>query len=205
MDHRLFFPATQRNKEPIKKVLSKLLPQKGTVLEIASGSGEHGVTFQEAFPAINWQTSDPNPRNRDSIQSWIEIKGLERKMASPLNIDVLKRPWPISPELKSSINCVICINMLHITNWICSKALIEESSLLLQASNSLIIYGPFKNRNGHFSKTNEIFDHNLKSENPLWGIRDLEVVNKTAMNNNYKTASIIRMPSNNHLVVFNKK
>ena len=52
MDERLFFSATARNREPIEKVLSAFLPTNGTVLEIASGSGEHAVAFQKHFKNI---------------------------------------------------------------------------------------------------------------------------------------------------------
>ena len=54
LDNRLFFSATQRNKDCIGDVLSKIL-KKGSVLEIGSGSGEHGVFFQKRFPGIIWQ------------------------------------------------------------------------------------------------------------------------------------------------------
>ena len=79
MDKRLFFLATQRNVSPIKKVLFKYLPKNGYVLEIGSGSGEHGVEFQKVFKGIIWQTSDPEPANRSSISSWIEHEGLSKK------------------------------------------------------------------------------------------------------------------------------
>jgi len=49
LDNRLFFPATQRNRECIGDVLSRII-KKGSVLEIGSGSGEHGVVFQKRFP-----------------------------------------------------------------------------------------------------------------------------------------------------------
>ena len=39
-DDRLFYPATQRNRDAILDVLRSVLPASGLVLEIASGSGE---------------------------------------------------------------------------------------------------------------------------------------------------------------------
>ena len=50
MDNRLFFPATERNRESIGEVLSRILLKRGFILEIGSGSGEHGVVFQKQFP-----------------------------------------------------------------------------------------------------------------------------------------------------------
>ena len=89
MDNRLFFPATQRNRDCIGDVLSRII-KNGSILEIGSGSGEHGVFFQKRFPEIIWQTSDPDLLNRKSIISWIEYEELSRKMPPPLELDVEK-------------------------------------------------------------------------------------------------------------------
>ena len=59
LNDRLTYPATLRNRVSISRALGKYIPQKGVLLEIASGSGEHGVFFQRCFPSIIWQTSDP--------------------------------------------------------------------------------------------------------------------------------------------------
>ena len=77
MDNRLFFSATQRNRDCIGDVLSRII-KKGAVLEIGSGSGEHGVVFQKRFPEIIWQTSDPELVHRKSISSWIEYEDLTK-------------------------------------------------------------------------------------------------------------------------------
>ena len=50
MDKRLFFHATERNRNYIGDVLSKIIQEGGFILEIGSGSGEHGVAFQKRFP-----------------------------------------------------------------------------------------------------------------------------------------------------------
>ena len=61
LSNRLFFPATQRNKDSIGAILSRIIKKEGSILEIGSGSGEHCVVFQKRFPEIIWQTSDPDP------------------------------------------------------------------------------------------------------------------------------------------------
>ena len=92
MDNRLFFSATQRNRDCIGDVLSQIIKNNGSILEIGSGSGEHGVVFQKRFPKIIWQTSDPNLLHRKSIISWIEYEELDKKMPQPLELDVEKTP-----------------------------------------------------------------------------------------------------------------
>ena len=106
MDNRLFFSATQRNRDCIGDELSRII-KKGSVLEIGSGSGEHGVVFQKRFPRIIWQTSDPELVHRKSISSWIKYENLTEKMPQPLEIDVEKIPWKIPMRLAHSLQGIV--------------------------------------------------------------------------------------------------
>jgi hypothetical protein len=45
---KLTSPATARNRDPIAAVLREVLPERGLVLEVASGAGEHAVHFNRA-------------------------------------------------------------------------------------------------------------------------------------------------------------
>jgi len=56
---RLFSPTAARNKGPIGEILVKQLPQEARILEIASGSGEHGFHICGLRRDIIWQPSDP--------------------------------------------------------------------------------------------------------------------------------------------------
>ena len=142
-DYRLNFPATPRNRESIAAVLSNYNSPNSLLLEIASGSGEHGVFFQKKFPSITWQTSDPELVHRKSINSWIMHEGLYSKMPEPLDLDVEMRPWPITGQLGALIKGIVCINMIHISPWSCTRSLFEESKKYLDQSNFLMLYGPF--------------------------------------------------------------
>ena len=102
MDKRLFFSATQRNRDFIGDVLSRIIKKDGLILEIGSGSGEHGVVFQKRFPEIIWQTSDPDLLHRKSIISWIEYEELNKQMPQPLKLDVENIPWKIPFKLNNS-------------------------------------------------------------------------------------------------------
>ena len=199
---RLNFPATLRNRIPIYEVLKKYIPNEGLVLEIASGSGEHGVFFQNLFPSIIWQTSDPVLTHRKSIVSWISHEGLSSRMPKPLDIDVENRPWQVGNKIKSSIRGIVCINMIHISPWSCTKALFEESKFLLKKNHFLMLYGPFFKNEKENSESNTNFDQLLKSRNTHWGVRHLHKVNELAVINNFDIHKIIDMPSNNLSVVY---
>ena len=201
-DNRLYFPATSRNRDVIAEVLGEYISSDDWLLEIASGSGEHGVFFQQVFPHIIWQTSDPEVVHRKSIISWINHLGLSSKMPKPLDIDVQNRPWPITNQLKSLIKGIVCINMIHISPWSCTKALFAESKTYLDNHNFLMLYGPFIRKDKQTSESNIEFDLSLKLQNPLWGLRDLERVNEIAFENGFEFDQLIEMPANNLLVIY---
>ena len=203
MDDRLFFSATQRNRDCIGDVLSKII-KKGSVLEIGSGSGEHGVFFQKRFPEIIWQTSDPELVHRKSINSWIEYENLNKKMPQPIELDVEKIPWKIPLRLAHSLQGIVSINMIHISKWNCTIALFRESGKLLKKGQFLILYGPFKIGNKHTSQSNYFFDNSLKLQNHFWGIRNLEEVTDEAKKNGFFQEEIISMPANNFSIIYRK-
>tara|TARA_Y100001968_G_C19329658_1_gene703617 strand:- start:194 stop:826 length:633 start_codon:yes stop_codon:yes gene_type:complete len=201
-DNRLIFAATSRNRESIAAVLSNYICPHSYLLEIASGSGEHAVFFQKKFPSIIWQSSDPELVHRKSINSWIKHKGLDSKMPEPLELDVERRPWPITKQLRSLIKGIVCINMIHISPWTCTKALFEESKNYLHQNDFLMIYGPFIRKKIQTSESNFIFDQSLQLQNPQWGLRKLDEVNKLALKNGFKLDKVIEMPANNLAVIY---
>ena len=204
MDNRLFFPATERNRESIREVLSRIFIKRGFILEIGSGSGEHGVVFQKCFPEITWQSSDPELIHRKSISSWIDYAELNLKMPQPLDIDVEKTPWKIPTEILLSLEGIISINMIHIASWNCTKSLFRESGKLLKNGQFLMLYGPFKICNKHVSQTNDLFDFSLKMQNKLWGVRDLGEVSEEATNYGFIKEELHNMPANNFSVIYRK-
>jgi len=201
-DNRLNFPATLRNRDYIADVLRNYIPDKGILLEIASGSGEHGVYFQNLYPSIIWQTSDPELLHRKSIVSWIDYHGLSSKMPDPLDIDVEKRPWPLPHQQKSLIKGIVCINLIHISPFTCTNALFEESKSWLQPNHFVMLYGPFFRNVKEKSESNINFDQSLKSRNPLWGLRHLDRVENIANQNGFVQEKVIEMPANNLSVIY---
>ena len=204
MDNRLFFPAAKRNKTFIGDVLSRIIQKNGSILEIGSGSGEHGVAFQKRFPETIWQTSDPDLRHRQSISSWILYEKLNMKMPQPLAIDVEITPWEISSALALSLQVIVSINLIHISSWNCTRSLFKESGKLLSNGKYLMLYGPFKIDNEHISQSNYLFDKSLKMQNNNWGVRNLDEVNEEAYNNGFAQKELIFMPANNLSIIYKK-
>jgi len=196
LDARLHAPATQRNRVPILDVLSRVLPTSGTVLEIASGTGEHAAWFAHQLRPLVWQPSDPDPVMRRSIESYRQAVA---RLPAPLDLDATRLPWPVE-----AVRAVVCINMIHIAPWAAAEGLMKGAGLVLPAKGVLYLYGPFRRGGAHTAPSNAAFDQGLRAENPAWGVRDLEAVTALAEANGLAFSETVEMPSNNLSVVFEK-
>jgi len=203
-DARLVFPATERNREPIAACLAQWLPEQGSVLEVASGSGEHAVWMARQCPGVYWQASDPDPLHVESIAAWIAHERLEAQMPPPVALDVLNIPWVLPDPVDHRLDAVIAINLIHIAPWVCCQALVAEAARRLVAGGDLILYGPFRRHGVHTSKSNEAFDRSLRERDPLWGVRDLEAVEQLAGDSGFTLAELMAMPANNLCLRFRR-
>lgn len=201
-DARLFFPATQRNVQAIGDVLADFLLSAGLILELASGSGEHGVAFQQRFPRITWQCSDPEPDHCRSISAWIAHAGLTSSMPQPLALDVCAPNWV--QDLPTAPAMVVAVNLLHISPWECTRALMQGSARQLLPGGRLLIYGPFRLEGKHVSASNQLFDTSLQERNSSWGVRDQEAVIEEAQGAGLSLQDIRLMPSNNRIILFER-
>lgn len=202
MTERLFFPATERNREPILAVLRRVLPATGTVLEVASGSGEHAAYFAAALPALTWQPSDPDPAHRESIAAWTAHERLGNVLP-PLPLDALVRPWAQHAPAESH-DALYCANMIHIAPWDAALGLLAEGARLLRPGGVFVLYGPFQRGGVHTAPSNADFDASLRSRNPAWGVRDLDDVARVAAAEGLTLHEIISMPANNLTVVLHR-
>jgi hypothetical protein len=209
IDKRQHAPAAERNREPISAVLAEHLPASGTVLEIASGTGQHAVFFAERLAPRHWLPSDPNPIARDSIASWRAIAHLPN-LHEPLALDVTQAQWPhlVTPYLQSlptpapELRAIVNINMIHISPWAACEGLFAGAAQLLTAGDVLYLYGPFKQGGQHTAPSNAAFDRSLQQQNPAWGVRDLEAVCDTAQQSGFMLQATMPMPANNLSVIF---
>ncbi len=189
-------PATERNREPIAAMLREVLPERGTLLEIASGTGEHAVYFAALFPALRWQPSDPDPDALTSIRAWRDEAGLEN-LLEPVRLDAAAGMWPVA-----AADSILCVNMVHISPWAATVGLMRGAGRLLTAGAPLVLYGPYRRSGVPTAPGNEAFDASLKARNPEWGVRELEAVEAEAARHGLRLERIFEMPANNLTVVF---
>jgi len=202
-DPRLDYPSAGRNREAILDVLARVLPTTGTVLEIASGSGQHISYFSRNLPGLRWQPSDPDVDVFPSIQAWARHEGVEERVNPPLNIDASTDIWPIGRV--GEVNAILSINMIHIAPWEACLGLLKNAGRVLKADGLLFLYGPYRVGGQHTVPSNAEFDRSLQGRNPAWGVRNLDDVAATALGEGFQLAETVRMPSNNLSVIFKRK
>lgn len=210
-DFRQYAPATERNRQPILEVLQRVLPPGGTILEIASGTGEHATFFAPRLKAHQWLPSDPDLNHRASIQAWQSYFPSDN-LFPPLALDVRESVWPVEHPLKldgivlenNPITAIVCINMIHIAPWSACLGLMAGAGRILPDGGILYLYGPFKQGGKHTAESNKMFDESLRLSNPEWGVRDLEEVIAVAKNHALQYIETIPMPANNLSVVFQR-
>jgi hypothetical protein len=202
-DARQYAPATQRNREPILEVLLQVLPERGNILEVSSGTGEHAVFFAPHLSPRQWIPSDPNPSLRASIDAWRERNPVEN-LQPPLDIDARESVWSTEEE-GIAIAAIVNINMIHIAPWSACLGLMAGGERLLPSGGILYLYGPFKRSGEHTAPSNSAFDDSLREQNPEWGVRNLEDVIAAAHECSLSLLEIIEMPANNLSVVFQRQ
>jgi SAM-dependent methyltransferase len=192
-------PAAERNKDPILSILQSVLPAKGSVLEIASGTGQHICYFAASLSALEWQPSEPDAASLGSLVTRIRESGLVNVLP-PVALDVEEPRWPIDDRF----DAILCINMIHISPWAATHGLFRGAARHLGPGGLLVTYGPYL-ENGQAAQSNLDFDASLKRRNPEWGLRELEEVSRVASSHGLHSESIVRMPANNLTVVFAKE
>jgi hypothetical protein len=197
-DGRRLAPAAERNKEPILSVLTRVLPPRGTMLEIGSGTGQHVTHFAKTLSHLRWQPSDADPDLRQSIAQWIAHEHLAN-VEAPIALDIHAQPWPLATAA-----AIVCINVIHVAPWSATPALLGGAEGMLAPGAPLVLYGPFLQRGVPTSPGNVKFDADLKAANPAWGLREVERVAETAAQSGFTLDEVVAMPANNLTLVFRR-
>lgn len=199
---KLYSPSAARNKQIILDAFTAYMPNKGLILEVGSGTGEHGAHIAAGLPDIEWQPSDPDPRSRESITAWGEDIP-DGRMRLPLDLNVITHGW-WEDEGIGVIDGLVSINMIHISPFTATEGLFRGANALLTPGERLFFYGPFS-RGGEMVDSNRQFNEDLKRRDPEWGVRDLDKeIRPLAANYTFHMADLEDVPANNMVVVFER-
>jgi SAM-dependent methyltransferase len=203
-DGRLDGPAFHRNHDAIWSAMAGFLSaQKGDVLELGSGTGQHIAEFARLAPDLTWWPSDIVPSHLESIAAWRRHACLAN-LRAPQRIDLTDPAWSWTADGQAgaALSAMLCINVLHIAPWRVAQNLIAGAGRLLREEGRLFVYGPFKLSGQHTAPSNAAFDASLRAENPDWGVRDLADLNALAQDAGLRAAEIVPMPANNLVLAF---
>jgi SAM-dependent methyltransferase len=193
------WPAPERNKDAILAVLARVLPPRGELLEVASGSGQHAAYFARELPALTFQPSDVDPENLASIRAWVREARLPN-LREPLALNVLADDWGVG-----SVDALFNANMIHIAPWECCLGLLRGAARHLRPEGVLVMYGPFRVGGAHTAPSNESFDAGLRARDPRWGVRELEGVVSEAARLGLSFVERVEMPANNQSLVLRRE
>ena len=200
-DGRRYAPSTARNREPIRDLFAAQGLTAGDVLEIASGTGEHGAFLTDAFPGLRWTYSDIDPAGRASQEAWRNAAGHDR-LSGPVTIDASSDDWG---EVEGKAwDLIVSMNMVHISPFAATEGLLRGAGRLLKPGGHLFLYGPYA-RNGEIAPSNAAFSENLQSRDPAWGVRDLDrQLVPLAETAGLHLKDVVPMPANNFSVIFRR-
>ncbi|KLN62532.1 hypothetical protein WH96_03370 [Kiloniella spongiae] len=206
-DARRYAPATERNRQVIFEILKGHAPEAGTLLEIASGTGEHAAWIGSRLPTLTWQTSEYDTDLFPSITAHIMASGA-KNITPPIHIDTTQKNWGLEEgkliQLQNKTDAIICANMIHIAPWEVAIGLIQGASKFLTPNGFLFIYGPFFQSGVKTALSNIEFDNWLKKRDSSWGIRQLDDVKNLAQDHGLLLHNIHTMPANNLFLQFKK-
>lgn len=193
-----FSPAADRNKAPILSTLQQVLPPAGAALEVASGTGQHAVWFASGLPGWTWQPTDTRQEALDSIASYTAASQLGN-VKKPRFLDVMEPDgWPTGQRF----DLIFCANMLHVAPWAACAALMAGSARHLAPGGMLVTYGPYLEDDVPTSPGNLAFDTSLRTDNPAWGLRRREDVERAAEHAGLHLQQRHTLPANNLLLVW---
>lgn len=196
MFNRPHSPAAERNREPILKVLRAWLPRSGRMLEIGSGTGQHVTFFAPALPLWQWQPSE-HPDEMSTLEAGLAEHG-HANIEPPLALDVTGE-WP-----DERFDCVFSANTAHIMHFPAVEAMFAGAGVRLNSRGLFVLYGPFSRDGSHNAPSNAEFDASLRARDPGMGIRDVEQLDRLGEACGLARIAELRMPANNHILVFHK-
>lgn len=195
-DVRLYSTSAARNKEVIADAFERLCPQAQSVLELASGTGEHAEAILRQQPTLTWQASDPDDEARASTNA--RMRDLDQARAQ--DFDTRADGW--WHAISTPIDTIVAINMIHITSRPGVEGLFQGAAALLPQQGNLFLYGPMSRR-GVTEESNQRFDASLKARDPGWGVRDLDdMLQPLGAQFGLALEHVERVPANNHVVTF---
>lgn len=192
-----FAPSCERNRDPIREVLKRVLTGSGLLLEVGSGTGQHAAYLAKDFPAYQWQPTDL-PENLEAINAWAAESDADNILPAKA-LDLSDDEWPVE-----NADAILCLNTIHIVAWRLVEKLFTGAGKVLRPGGVMYVYGPFEYSDRPLEPTNAEFNEWLKMRDPKSGIRKFDEVNRLAQENGLVLEGDEAMPANNRSIWWRK-
>ena len=193
-----FSKSADNNKDHILEQLRACLNSGDAVLEVASGTGQHGLHFSTHMPEITWQCSDLD------LETFALGNTLAHHARSnlpmPLVLDIAA--WPSLPQ---TYDAVYSANCIHIIPGELVQPYVEGAAASLKPGGLMLLYGPYKYDGAFTTQSNADFDTFLSNTYPGGGIKDFETLDSLANANGLTLQQDIAMPANNQFLIWRKE
>ena len=107
--------------------------------------------------------------------------------------------WP-----EERFDGVFSANTAHIMHFPAVEAMFAGVGARLNPRGLFVLYGPFARDGRHNAPSNAEFDASLRARDPGMGIRDVEQLDRLGEACGLERIAELRMPANNHILVFHK-
>jgi hypothetical protein len=174
------------------------------VLEVGSGSGQHGVFFTQQLSRLTWQPSE-QASNVAPLQERIAAEGGVRPAPGSRLLPALSlaveddHAWPAGPY-----GAVFSANTAHIMAEAAVAAMLAGSARVLAPGGLLLLYGPFCDNGVHTAASNAAFDAHLRSLDPAMGVRDTVLLHRLAREHGLEPRADVPLPANNRILIWSR-
>ncbi len=196
-DARRFAPSAERNAASVLAELQRVAPERGRVLELASGTGQHAACFAAALSGLIWQPTDVSPDALTSIKAWASSADLPN-LRAPLLLNAAQPGWAADHQ---GYDLTLTVNLLHLISTIEAQTVVAGMAGSLTPGGTALIYGPFKREGQLTSAGDRQFDASLRAQDPAIGYKDVAEVIEWGRVAGLTLLQRIDMPANNLMLV----
>ena len=195
-DGRHISVSNARNAASILDILRAEVAPQGRLLEIASGTGQHAAEFALALPGLDWQPTDVNPANLNSISAWARLTGAPN-LRPPVLLDASRPGWSANWPGRDAI---LLVNLLHLISEPAAATVLTESARALSQHGVALFYGPYLRDGKATSEGDAAFDARLRALDPEIGYKDVAWV-EGRLRDAELAVTRREMPANNLMLV----
>jgi len=189
---KLHAPAAERNATAIADLLAQYAPQSGTALELASGTGQHVVSFAQRLPQLHWQPTEVAEDRLASIAAYVREADLHN-LRPPRFLNAAQQGWGAAHPA----DLIVLINLTHLISEHETKTILTEVARSLNAGGRFVLYGPFM-RNGVLTSDGDTSFHaSLTASDPDIGYKNDVTMTEWLEATGLTVEDVIEMPANN--------